>query len=63
MYWQTSFIEIFIQKPLVVGKSSLFSGMSNDALIHLEGLKGKGKKVFLLKIGLPLHTLTLKELK
>ena len=27
MYWETSFMEIFIQKPLVVGKLSLFSGM------------------------------------
>ena len=39
MYWQTSFMEIFIQKPLVVGKLSLFSGMQNDALMHREGLK------------------------
>ena len=40
MYWQTSFIEIFIKKPLVVGKLSLFSGMQNDAIMHREGLKG-----------------------
>ena len=40
MYWQTSFMEIFILKPLVVGKLSLFSGMENDALMHREGLKG-----------------------
>ena len=33
-------MEIFILKPLVVGKISLFSGMSNDALMHREGLKG-----------------------
>ena len=39
MYWQTSFIDIFIQKPLVVGELGLFTGMSNNALIHREGLK------------------------
>ena len=33
-------MEIFILKPLVVGKLSLFSGMQNDALMHREGLKG-----------------------
>ena len=33
-------MEIFIQKPLVVGKLSLFLGMWNDALMHREGLKG-----------------------
>ena len=33
-------MEIFILKPLVVGKSSVFSGMKNDALMHREGLKG-----------------------
>ena len=27
MYWWTSFMEIFVLKPLVVGKLSLFSGM------------------------------------
>ena len=40
MYWQTSFMEIVIKKPLVVWKLSLFSGMWNDALMHREGLKG-----------------------
>ena len=34
-------MEIFVLKPLVVGKLSLFSGMYNDALVHREGLKGK----------------------
>ena len=32
-------MKIFIIKPLVVGKSSLFSVMKN-ALMHREGLKG-----------------------
>ena len=32
-------MEIFILKPLVIGKLSLFSGMENDALMHREGLK------------------------
>ena len=32
-------MEIFVLKPFVVGKSSLFSG-ENDALMHREGLKG-----------------------
>ena len=44
MYWSISFMEIFILKhvkPLAIGKLSLFSGMSNDALMHREGLKGK----------------------
>ena len=27
MYWSISFMEIFSLKPLVIGKSSLFSGM------------------------------------
>ena len=40
MYWQTSFIDIFIKKPLVVEKLGLFQGMWNDALMHREGLKG-----------------------
>ena len=40
MYWQTSFMEIFIKKPTVVGKLSLFPGMKNDASMHREGLKG-----------------------
>ena len=31
---------IFILKPLVVGKLSVFSEMQNDALMHREGLKG-----------------------
>ena len=33
-------MEIFILKPLVIGKLSLFSGMWNDAFVHREGLKG-----------------------
>ena len=33
-------MEIFVLKPLVVVKLSLFSGMSNDALMHRGGLKG-----------------------
>ena len=33
-------MEIFIQKPFVVGKLGLFSGMWNDALMHRKGLKG-----------------------
>ena len=40
MYWQISFMEIVIKKPLVVWKIILFSGMQNDALMHREGLKG-----------------------
>ena len=39
MYWSMSFMEIFILKPLVIGKLSLFSVMWNDALIHRESLK------------------------
>ena len=34
-------MEIFILRPPVVGKLSLFSGMYNDALMHREDLKGK----------------------
>ena len=33
-------MEIFILKPLVVGKLSLFAGMQNNALKHRDGLKG-----------------------
>ena len=33
-------MEIFILKPLVVGKLNMFLGMKNDALMHREGLKG-----------------------
>ena len=33
-------MEIFVLKPIVVEKLSLFSGMLNDALMHCEGLKG-----------------------
>ena len=33
-------MEIFVLKPLAVGKCSLFSGMENDAWMHREGLKG-----------------------
>ena len=33
-------MEIFIEKPLVVGKLSLFSGILDDALMHREDLKG-----------------------
>ena len=35
-------MEIFGLKPLVVGKLGLFSGTLKDALMHREGLKGKG---------------------
>ena len=38
MYWSTSFMEIFVPKPLVVGKLGLFSGMQNDGLRHRGGL-------------------------
>ena len=40
MYWLTSFMEIFVLNPLVVGKLGLFSRMLNDALMHREGLEG-----------------------
>ena len=40
IYWYTSFIEIFLLKPLIVGKLSLFSGLWNDASMHREGLNG-----------------------
>ena len=33
-------MEIFIPKPLVVGELRQISGMWNDALMHLKGLKG-----------------------
>ena len=33
-------MEIFVLKPFVVGKLSLFLGMYIDALMHREGLKG-----------------------
>ena len=33
-------MEIFVLKPLAIGKLSLFSGMWNNALMHREGLKG-----------------------
>ena len=33
-------MDIFVLTPLVVGKISLYSGMSNDALMHREGLEG-----------------------
>ena len=33
-------MEIFILKPLVAEKLSVFSGMWDDALMHREGLKG-----------------------
>ena len=33
-------MEIFVLKPLTVGKLSLFTGMLNDALMHREDLKG-----------------------
>ena len=39
-YWQTCLMEMFVLKPLVVGKLGLFSGMKNDALMHRQGLKG-----------------------
>ena len=35
-----SFMEIFIVKPLVVEKLSLFTVMWNDALMRRAGLKG-----------------------
>ena len=38
--WQASFMKFFIKKPFVVEKLGLFSGMSNDALMHREDLKG-----------------------
>ena len=31
---------IFVLKPLVIEKLSLFPGIQNDALMHPEGLKG-----------------------
>ena len=40
MNWSTSFMVIFVLKPLVVGKLGMFLGMENDALMHREGLKG-----------------------
>ena len=33
-------MEIFVLKPLVVGKLGLFSEIYDDALMHREGLKG-----------------------
>ena len=33
-------MEIFILKPLVVGKLSVVLGISNDALMHREHSKG-----------------------
>ena len=33
-------MEIFVQKPFVLGKLGMFSWMQNDALMHREGLKG-----------------------
>ena len=33
-------MEIFVLKPFVEGKLSLFSGIYNDALTHREDLKG-----------------------
>ena len=33
-------MEISVQKPLVVGKLGMFTGIKNDALMHREGLKG-----------------------
>ena len=39
-YWLNSFKEIFIIKPLVVGKLGLFTVMLNDASMHREDLKG-----------------------
>ena len=40
MCLKASFMEVFLLKPSVVGKLSLFSGMLNDALMHRAGLKG-----------------------
>ena len=33
-------MEVFVLKPLAVGKLNLFSGILNDALMHHVGLKG-----------------------
>ena len=33
-------MEISVEKPLVVGKLGMFTGMENDALMHREGSKG-----------------------
>ena len=33
-------MEIFLLKTLVVGKSTVFSGIQNDDLMHRGGLKG-----------------------
>ena len=41
MCWKNNFMAIFLLKPLVVGKISLFLGIQNDALMHREGLKGQ----------------------
>ena len=39
------FQNIFVLKPLVVGKLSLFSGMYNDALMHRGAVKGLKTKL------------------
>ena len=49
-------MEILVLKPFVVGKVNVFSGMSNDALMHREGLKGYSVKCV---ISRPLYILTL----
>ena len=43
-------MEILVQKPLVVGKLGMFSGMWNDALMHRGGLKGKQFQALLFEI-------------
>ena len=35
-------MEIFVLKPLVIGKLRVFSEMLYDALMHREGLEGEG---------------------
>ena len=33
-------MKIFVLKPFIIEKLSVFSGMYNDALLHREGLNG-----------------------
>ena len=40
MYFEASFVDIFILKPVVVEKLIMFSGKKYDALMYREGLKG-----------------------
>ena len=39
-HFLNSSIKIFVLKPLCFRTINLFSGMSNDALMHREGLNG-----------------------